>query len=102
MNAFNTIASFETAKKLLQVAKSSSPDAMLMGIKSREVMEFCQHSMYLLIDVDPMLIFHEQPVLFWVCPNGCRGIVTWDNGVAVCGECGTLQAAAKSAEKEAK
>lgn len=25
---------------------------------------------------------------FWVCPNGCRGIVTWTGSFAVCGSCG--------------
>jgi hypothetical protein len=26
---------------------------------------------------------------FWVCPNGCRDFVDWDNEKATCRKCGT-------------
>jgi len=32
----------------------------------------------------------DTPFVFWVCPNGCRGMVEWDKEckVATCKECG--------------
>jgi hypothetical protein len=31
----------------------------------------------------------DTRILFWTCPNQCRGMVTWDkNEIATCGMCG--------------
>ena len=42
----------------------------------------------------------EKGFKFWVCPNGCRDFVDWDNEKATCRKCGTDNKSLKPTTKE--
>lgn len=84
------LALYRTAKALRECASSWEEEARLLGnIRAIELEQLSAYIMAAMEEADPLLLLDGVPVRFWICPDGCRGGVTWDAaGVAVCDECG--------------
>lgn len=80
---------YRTAQQMLQSARAWHPDARLMGnVRAGDIAAVCEFLIRSAEEAYPIIHLSGVEFLFWVCPHGCRGGVSWANRVAVCQTCG--------------